>query len=109
MSRKTQLLVIALTVVALASAVSHLVANRLKLRTQAVTPLLFGATNHPVNATAAGSSLTFFGIAWGEVARTLETQVRGWAVPAGSVLEMELLRCRFRTWVMGLVQDIGNT
>ena len=92
MSRKTQLVVIGLTVLAIASAVSHLVTRTFKFRTEPVSALTFGATNLPVGATAAGSSLMFYGVDWGGVSKVLGTRVRGWAVPGGSVQEMEFLQ-----------------
>ena len=92
MSRKKQLVVILIATLAITSLVSHVAARALKIRTDAVTPLSFGATNQPVDGVVAGSSLMFYGVGWAEVARTLGMRMQGWAVPAGSVIEMEVLQ-----------------
>lgn len=92
MSRKKQLVVILLATLTITSLVSHGVARALHIRTQAVTPLNFGSTNQPVDGIVAGSSLMFYGVAWSDIAKTMSKRLQGWAVPAGSVIEMEVLQ-----------------
>lgn len=92
MSRTKQLWLIVAVVLAITSATSHIVARAVHIRLQAVSPLSFGETNRPIEAIAAGSSLTFYGINWSEVARASGMRVQGWAVPSGSVVEMEVLQ-----------------
>lgn len=92
MSRKNQLVVILLATLVITATVSHVTARALKIRTQAVTPLSFGATNQPVTAFVAGSSLMFYGVDWSEAARALGIRMQGGAVPSGSVVEMEVLQ-----------------
>jgi len=92
MSRKKQLVVIFLAAVAITSLVSHGVARAFHIRTLAVTPLSFGSTNQPVDGIVAGSSLMFYGVAWSDIATTMGMRMQGWAVPAGSVIEMEVLQ-----------------
>lgn len=92
MSRTTQLVVIGAAILVLTSTASHLVARVSQMRLKAGTPMFFGARDLPVDAMAAGGSLTFFGIHWQEVARRLGVRVQGWAVPVGSVVEMEVLQ-----------------
>ena len=93
-ARKTQLLVIGLVVLVITSAVSHLVARGLHLRVQAVSTLTFGDRQQPAATVAAGSSLTFYGINWSEIAGATGSRVQGWAVPSGSVVEMETLQAQ---------------
>ena len=81
MSRKTQLLVVSLAVLAVTSVTSHVVARRLRIRVQAVTPLSFGEKNSPKSGVVAGSSVAFYGINWSEVTRATGTKLQGWAVP----------------------------
>ena len=92
MSRKKQVVVILLAALVITSLVSHLVARAFHIRTLAVTPLSFGSTNRPVDSIVAGSSLMFYGVGWAEVAKTMGLRMQGWAVPAGSVIEMEVLQ-----------------
>src|SRR6266576_4129670 len=92
MTEKTQMGVVVAAVLAVTSIGSHLVARGLGIRTQAVTLLHFGNTNTPGTAVAAGSSLAYFGISWQEVSTTLGVKVNGWAVPGGSVHELEILQ-----------------
>ena len=66
MSRKNQLVIIVVATVVITSLVSHVAARVFKLRTQAVTPLSFGATNQPVDGIVAGSSLMFYGVDWSQ-------------------------------------------
>src|SRR5437764_34404 len=91
-SRRGELLLITLAVLTIGSVASHLVTRVLKLRTEAVSELTFGAGNLPARATAAGSSLAFFGIDWEKVSGALGTRVRAWTIPCGSVLENELFQ-----------------
>jgi hypothetical protein len=94
MSRKKQLVVILLATLAIASLVSHAVARAFHVRTLAVTPLSFGSSNQPVDGIVAGSSLMFYGVGWSDIARTMGMRMQGWAVPAGSVIEMEVLQAQ---------------
>jgi hypothetical protein len=57
MSRKAQLLLVALTVVGATSLLSHLLARWLGVRTQSVTALELGAPEAEAAAMVAGSSL----------------------------------------------------
>jgi hypothetical protein len=92
MSRKKQLVIILIATLTITSLVSHVAARALKIRTDAATPLSFGATNQPVEGVVAGSSLMFYGVGWAEVTRALGMRMQGWAVPSGSVIEMEVLQ-----------------
>ena len=92
MSRRTQLLILVPLIVGITSGISHLFARVAGFRTEAVTPLMFGASGLRTNAAAAGSSLMFYGINWSEVSKALGVRIRGWAVPGGSVEEMEVLQ-----------------
>jgi hypothetical protein len=92
MSRRTELFIIALVSISVASGVSHLAAGVIKFRTQAVQPMMFGEAGAPVGATTAGSSITFYGINWSVVAKDMGTRIRAWAVPGASVEEMEVLQ-----------------
>jgi hypothetical protein len=92
MSRRIELLIIAVAAVAMASGVSHFAARLIKFRTQAVQVMTFGQGEGPIGVTAAGSSLTFYGIDWTAVSKALGTRIRAWAVPGGSVEENEMLQ-----------------
>lgn len=94
MSRKKQLVVILLVVLAITSLVSHGVARAFHIRTLAITPLSFGSTNQPVDGIVAGSSLMFYGVGWSDIAKKMSKRMQGWAVPAGSVIEMEVLQAQ---------------
>lgn len=94
MSRKKQLVVILLATLVITSLVSHVVARAFHIRTLAVTPLSFGSTNQPVDGIVAGSSLMFYGVGWSEITKAMGTRMQGWAVPAGSVIEMEVLQAQ---------------
>src|SRR6516162_999695 len=91
MSRKIQLLIIVPVAIASASVISHMIGHAVGFRTEAVESLVFGAKELPVGATAAGSSLMFYGINWSDVSKTRGMRVRGWAVPGGSLEEMDVL------------------
>src|SRR6266705_2938731 len=91
MSRRIQLLVIILAVLAVTSAASHLIAWKFKILTAAGGKLNFGKDTGQPFAFVAGSSLTFYGIAWQDVADAINTKIVGHAVPCGSVHEMEVL------------------
>ena len=94
MSRKNQLVIIVVATVCITSLVSHGAARMFKLRTQAVSPLSFGATNQPVDGIVAGSSLMFYGVDWSQLTRSMGMRTVGWAVPSGSVVEMEVLQAQ---------------
>jgi hypothetical protein len=112
MSRKKQLMVIFLATLVIASLASHAVARAFHIRTQAVTPLTFGSTNQPVDGIVAGSSLMFYGVAWSDIAKTTGKRMQGWAVPAGSVIEMEVLQSQVpeaRITLLGIgVSDLNE-
>src|SRR5947209_8583791 len=91
MSRRIQLIIVVLFAMCVASVISHVVGKAVGFRTEAVEPLVFGAKDLPIGATAAGSSLMFYGINWAEVSKALSVRVRGWAVPGGSLEEMDVL------------------
>ena len=92
MSRRSQLLMIIVAVAAITSLVSHIAVRALHIRVDAVQQLDFGNTNLPVHGIAVGSSLMFYGLDWSGVARDTGMHVQGWAVPSGSVVEMEVLK-----------------
>ena len=94
MSRRKQLVIIVVATVVITSLVSHVAARVFKLRTQAVSPLSFGATNQPVDGIVAGSSLMFYGVDWSQLTRSMGMRTVGWAVPSGSVVEMEVLQAQ---------------
>ena len=87
-------MVILLATLAITSLVSHVVARVFHIRTLAVTPLSFGSTNQPVDGFVAGSSLMFYGVGGSEAAHALGMRLTGGAVPAGSVIEMEVLQAQ---------------
>ena len=91
MSRRKQLLVIILTVLTLTSALDHLIAWQFRIMAKAGNQLQFGNTASPRLAFAAGSSLAFYGIAWNDVAELVHAKILSYAVPGGSVREMEVL------------------
>jgi hypothetical protein len=92
MSRKRQFLIIVVAVVTIVSVISHVTVRWLGIRVEAVSPLVFGSTNQTEVAVAAGSSLMFFGVDWQSISRDLDGPIRGFAVAAGSVYEMEVLQ-----------------
>jgi hypothetical protein len=92
MTRKGELLIIGVASLAIASGASHLAARAIQFRTEAVQPMTFGAGQGPVGGTTGGSSLTYYGINWSEISKALGERIRGWAVPGGSVEEMEMLQ-----------------
>ena len=94
MSRRKQLVIIVVATVCITSFVSHVAARAFKLRTQAVSPLNFGAINQPVDGIVAGSSLMFYGVDWSQITRSMGMRTVGWAVPSGSVVEMEVLQAQ---------------
>ena len=91
MSRRKQLLVILVAVLTLSSALDHLIARQFRIMARAGDPLQFGNGTGPHIAFVAGSSLTFYGIAWKDVAALIHAEVLSYAVPGGSVREMEVL------------------
>ena len=91
MSRRKQLLVIFIAVLTLTSALDHLIAWQFKIMAKAGDQLQFGNATSPRLGFAAGSSLTFYGIAWKDVAELIHANVLSYAVPGGSVREMEVL------------------
>ncbi|MFO1488369.1 MAG: SGNH/GDSL hydrolase family protein [Verrucomicrobiota bacterium] len=90
MSRRRQFLIIFVVVLALTSALCHLIAWKFKILTHAGENLHFGTNHTGKVAFAAGSSLAFYGIAWSDVAATYQAEVVGHAVPGASVREMEV-------------------
>ena len=91
MSRRKQLVVIIVTVLILTSALNHLLAWQFKIFSKAGESLHFGRPDAPRLGFAAGSSLTFYGIAWNDIAESLNTRLVSYAVPGGSVREMEVM------------------
>lgn len=90
MSRRNQLLAVVVAVLAITSALSHLVASKCKILINAGEKLHYGKSSGQRVAFAAGSSLTFYGIAWQDVADAINAEVVGNAVPGASVREMEV-------------------
>jgi len=90
MSNRSRLLLIAASVLAIASATSHFLARTLHLYVHVGQPLKFGEA--PAKAVVAGSSLTYYGVAWADVAAALHVEFTGFGVPGGSVREMEVLQ-----------------
>ena len=91
MSRPKQLFLIIVVVLALAAVLDRFIAWQFKIFSVAGNELHFGDTTRPRIGFAAGSSLTFYGIAWNDVARAVDAHILSYAVPGGSVREMEVL------------------
>ena len=131
MSRRKQLVVIIVAVLLLTSALNHLIARQFKIFSTAAGQLQFGNPAEPRLGFAAGSSLTFYGIAWSDVAAALDARLVGYAVPSGSVREMEVLFrrqpaatctfigisaydinehdiCDFRAQIVPFFEEVGN-
>lgn len=91
MSRRTQLAVILLAVIVLASLLSHGVARFLHLRQNPVerARIESGTAGAPVLVT--GSSLTFFGVTWREIARGIQRPLVTRSVGGASPCELESL------------------
>ena len=88
---RNRLLVIILGVLAITSVASHLVAWSCSLVMRLGEPLRFGTGHTGDTAVVAGSSLTFYGFAWAQVATALNVNVMGLAVPGASPRELEVL------------------
>ncbi len=91
MSRRKQLVVIIVAVLLITSALNHLIARQFKIFSKAGERLEFGNPDEKRLGFAAGSSLTFYGIAWKDVAESLGQKLVSYAVPGGSVREMEVM------------------
>ncbi|HUJ71532.1 MAG TPA: hypothetical protein VLZ30_04770 [Verrucomicrobiae bacterium] len=94
MSKRYETLIIALIVLGITSVTSHVVAWKCHLLTEVMPPLKFGKADAPGTAVATGSSLTFYGIAWSEVAEAMRVKVVGLTCPLASASEMEVLERR---------------
>src|SRR5262245_39452075 len=77
-SRTRQLIVILVTVVAVASAVSHGLVAWLKIETTSGHGWQIGSPQSKTVAYLAGSSLSGDAIAWSQVRDTLDLRLRGW-------------------------------
>lgn len=88
---RNRLSVIILSVLAITSAVSYLVAWSCHLFMPRPEPLKFGHGHARDTAVVTGSSLTFYGLAWARVADALNVNGVGWSVPRASPRELEVL------------------
>jgi hypothetical protein len=82
--------------VLLASAGTYLLVAVLGIQTAAgSSPRRFGGGDGPASVALAGSSLTYDGVSWSEVASFLGTAIESWPVPGSSPAEWEQLQRRF--------------
>ena len=79
----------------LASLGTYLLAAALEIRTKAATGhKRFGDVSQPVQALVLGSSLTYSGVDWTQVAGLLGVAIESWPVPGSSPAEWEQLQRR---------------
>ena len=95
MSQRLKLTVIMGSAILLASVGTHFLAAGLGIQTKAATGYKrFGAISRPTQALILGSSLTYSGVDWTQVAGLLGAGIESWPVPGSSPAEWEQLQRR---------------
>lgn len=95
MSDGRRLMFVGIGAILLAALASHLVAGSLGLQTVAASGHKhFGEAHGPALALISGSSLSYDGVDWREVAGVQELSIESWPVPGSSPAEWEQLQRR---------------
>jgi len=89
MNRSRQLALVLIIATVIAAAGSHWVASWLKVKTIAAQPYTVGKPTQNPPAFLASSSVGGYGIAWGQIAAQLDTQIKTWGIAGGSPVEFE--------------------
>lgn len=84
-----QLATVLLAATTIASIGSHLLADWLKLKTEAGQAYTIGASKDKSPAFLAGSSLASYGISWEEISHQIDREIKVWGIAGSSPFEWE--------------------
>jgi hypothetical protein len=94
MTRRSQLLVIICTVIAIVAIISHSIIAYLKIETSFGGHWVAGPEGGRHSVFLAGSSLAGDGLFWGEIGNVLDLRIEGWGVAGSSTSEWERFQQR---------------